>query len=34
MTAVRKLALYEPLVDNMDPENIITSTAPILDLDL
>mmetsp|Transcript_4523 Transcript_4523/g.602 ORF Transcript_4523/g.602 Transcript_4523/m.602 type:complete len:89 (-) Transcript_4523:208-474(-) len=34
MTAVRKLALYEPLVDNIDTNNILTSMAPVLELDL
>lgn len=34
MTSVRKLALYEPLVDNIDTGNILTSMAPVLELDL
>ena len=34
MTAVRQLALFEPLVDNIDRENVITNMCPIIDFDL
>lgn len=34
MTAMRRLALFEPLVDNIDMQNIITNMCPVIDFDL
>jgi protein arginine N-methyltransferase 1 len=34
MTAIKKLALLEPLVDNCDPEQVISNAAALLNIDI